>query len=186
MELLIQKISKWRDRQTAKNTLILLKKIVDKIILYPQDDKYCQLSQRNQTFQNMIKHEECLEFLLELGFRKYILEFQEKWILDHVSPIDLAKLQNISILLQEYEQSIPSPVTVEQTTAYQLAKQRNEQHREYVDGILYQTEQDRMQVKERNEQFIGSLRRRTKKTMEEQDELERNNLKADSRLLKME
>ena len=157
----IKKIVALPDKQTAKDALNLLIKIIENIVNHPDEEKYRTLSSKNKTLHKLIsENEEFVSILLQFGFRKTVVDFEEKWILGRVGAIDVAKLSDFLSILKEYGAEIYVP-TKESKEAYVEGKARKSEHRAYIESILKAAEMDREEVKERNEKWIASLKSKT-------------------------
>jgi len=160
METYIENISRWADKSEAKRCLQLLSKIVDNVRRHPDDEKYRHLSYRHLPFARMVEqHDECVGILEYLGFR----EGEEKWIIDDVDSEKLTKFTDVSTSLHEHENSIIVRSVSEPPSSYQIAKKRMQEHKQQVEEILHQAEQDRIESQVEHDRYIETLRGRIKR-----------------------
>lgn len=150
----IVKIYRLQDKSCAKDILTTLVRIIGNIVQYPMEEKYRKLSARNKHVRSIMENEDSYAIILDIGFKKQVIQFEEVWILPHVSTIDQARLRDIHSLLSEYAGNIKLPSSTEEETPYQIEKKRKAMHEKRVNDILFQAEQDRQEVKERHERFM--------------------------------
>jgi len=156
----VAKIYRLPDKSLSKDILITLGRICYNIIEHPTEQKYKRISKRSKHVEHIVQNEDAFEILYMIGFRKEIVDFEEHYTLQHVSANDKARLKDIYDLLVSYADKLPEIGKEEQKTNYDIAKERKAAHEKRVQDILFQAEQDRKEVKERNEQYIRKLKKK--------------------------
>lgn len=150
----------------------MLKKILQNVVS-SDDDKYRKLSLNNAKLSTFSEYPEFMDVLLETGFRKKVVEFKAYFVLPHLPSTKKAFLMDLIAELSQLADNIPQK---RDNTVFLTMQQRKELHRKYVDRMIAQAEEDRLDKLERENRRLAKIRNRQeedKREMERQMELQR-------------
>jgi Cft2 family RNA processing exonuclease len=148
---------KWIPDKMALTVMIRTVVKIIKNILGSNDEKYRTIRGGNPRIAPLLEHETFREFLVQLGFRKQVVDFKEYWILAHLSTICRAEFQDTVSELEEYLTRLP---VLDESAGRGMmdAKERKKKHRSYVEKMLSQAEEDRLDKLERERRVVQKIK----------------------------
>lgn len=155
----------------ANKAIPVIINIITNIILYPNEKKYCTLRYNNKTFnENVVQVKYAIDFLIELGFRKKIDNMEEILFIENVNVVKLCILKDVLNELKEI--SLPPSPVHSNCTSYQEIKIMQAEKQKYIDFLIKQAEEDRLDKLEKEKKNNAKLK--------QQQDLERhlNQIKA--------
>ena len=174
---LIKNLKRNPDKKQLYDIVSFLLKILNNIIVNPDDSKYRTLSCANSAMAQYTELESFTQILIYLGFRRRVCDFKAHWHLEHLNMIGKVRMQDMIAELSELNESL-YPFVKEKPLSFFDAKKRKEEHRAYVDNILRDAEEDRLEKLRREEVFVQKARRA--KEEKHQEELTKlNDLRRD-------
>lgn len=148
-----------KSKNGAFITVECLIQIMKNIIVNPDEQKYRVIRTNNKIFyEKVYKVEAAIDFLIEVGFRKKVEKMEEILYLPQLNAIAECKFKDALITLEELLLSLPKPVNEKVgSISYSQLKQLKKEKDEYINLILKQAEEDRLDKINREKRKLGLL-----------------------------